>query len=663
MRSLKVLRRFGTQLLFVLVLVGCAATLLPALPVPLERDEGEYALAARLLERGGLPYRDQFMQKPPGVVLAYRAVFLTLGRDATAIHLALLVVHLTTATLLCGLGRKMAGEAGGLFAALLFCLSLFTPLYEAMVANTEAFMLVPLVAAMSLLWSLYARSRHGAVSPRAELAWVAAIGLGLGMATLCKQVALYHLPHVGLCLLALGGGWRRGAARLVTMAAGAALPWLACLAWYAAAGAAGAFLDGVLWHNLEYVRGGGEGSALALLRLRLAAFTWFDAATWVAALAGLGWMIRRRRWWSVLFAGGWLAAACLGLSAGGYFRGHYLIQALPPVCLAAAWLLAGAGEDSVIARPRRIRTSSRLAAAVALTVLVLGLWAVARPWPAGRTPAAQSFRRYQTARFLNAELIGRALRAAGARSVYVLGSEPEIHFHCDCPPLTPYVISNPLFGGFASSRRRQHEVMARLTADPPEYLVISHDEGIPLFAGSDRWLRDEVWRLARRRYAPVLLSREGRQGLSTVPPGWRPRPPRGREPGLDLLVFRRRSAAAKESARVRLGGRWALAAALRLDHHFTDGTVTDRRSGRTATLDDYLVRGVHLGLTWRRQGGMAPGEGLEPPTNRLTADRSTTELPRSVAGRGIVGGGRRPRQTPRPPLRLSLTARRCRGTA
>jgi hypothetical protein len=33
----------------------------------------------------------------------------------------------------------------------------------------------------------------------------------------------------------------------------------------------------------------------------------------------------------------------------------------------------------------------------------------------------------------------------------------------------------------------------------------------------------------------------------------------------------------------------------------------------------------------KREGGeMAPREGLEPPTNRLTADRSTTELPRNV---------------------------------
>ena len=45
------------------------------------------------------------------------------------------------------------------------------------------------------------------------------------------------------------------------------------------------------------------------------------------------------------------------------------------------------------------------------------------------------------------------------------------------------------------------------------------------------------------------------------------------------------------------------------------------------------VAAVFLLLLLRRilsEGGMAPREGLEPPTNRLTADCSTTELPRNV---------------------------------
>jgi len=51
--------------------------------------------------------------------------------------------------------------------------------------------------------------------------------------------------------------------------------------------------------------------------------------------------------------------------------------------------------------------------------------------------------------------------------------------------------------------------------------------------------------------------------------------------------------------RWRFGEAWEIEGALRADRHFTDWTVTDRVSGRTTELDDYLVHGVNLGLAYR----------------------------------------------------------------
>src|SRR5690348_4867189 len=44
---------------------------LPALRLPLERDEGAYAYIANLWLHGGLPYRDVFDHKPPLLYLLY----------------------------------------------------------------------------------------------------------------------------------------------------------------------------------------------------------------------------------------------------------------------------------------------------------------------------------------------------------------------------------------------------------------------------------------------------------------------------------------------------------------------------------------------------------------------------------------------------------------
>jgi hypothetical protein len=48
--------------------------------------------------------------------------------------------------------------------------------------------------------------------------------------------------------------------------------------------------------------------------------------------------------------------------------------------------------------------------------------------------------------------------------------------------------------------------------------------------------------------------------------------------------------------RYRLGAGWQLELALRLDQRFADWQVTNRLSGATGTVDDYLIRGFTLGV-------------------------------------------------------------------
>jgi hypothetical protein len=48
-----------------------------------------------------------------------------------------------------------------------------------------------------------------------------------------------------------------------------------------------------------------------------------------------------------------------------------------------------------------------------------------------------------------------------------------------------------------------------------------------------------------------------------------------------------------------LGDRWFLEFALRADQHFADWQLTDRVSGRTGAIDDYLALGGYLGIGFR----------------------------------------------------------------
>lgn len=58
-------------------------------------------------------------------------------------------------------------------------------------------------------------------------------------------------------------------------------------------------------------------------------------------------------------------------------------------------------------------------------------------------------------------------------------------------------------------------------------------------------------------------------------------------------------ASASLGLRVRLGEGFLFEPALRLDQHFADWDITDRMSGATASIDAYLLKGVHLAFAYR----------------------------------------------------------------
>jgi hypothetical protein len=509
----------GPLFLLGLILLAIPFFFWPTLPVPLERDEGEYAWAADVLGHGGLPYRDTFLQKPPGIILIYRGIFSTIGAGAVAIHAALAANYVLVAYLLYRLGRRVTGDRqGGLWAAFLFVLSLISPAYQAAVTGTEAFMILPLVAAMACLWTVAERGADGRV---------AAAGLLFGLAIFFKQVAVFHGVHIGLSFLILGRNWTQRIRWLAIFCVCGLVPYTAWAGWYAARGALAPFLDCLLWHNLEYISGGMEAHGWPRLVRELKQFALFDLVAWAGAAAAVGMMLCQRRWWLAWFVGGWLVAAAAGICSGGYYRGHYFIQGLPPLCLACAFALCA------------LRRFSHAPAIAALAILAV--WAWPRPWAFGKSPEQQSLERYHVPRFINAVRVGDWLRAMAAGSLYVLGSEPEIYHYSDASGVVRYVIANPLFGGFASSQARQLEVLEALRAQPPQYIVVAWPpETIPVFAGSDTFLLREVLTLLDEKYRLEAFTRPDAFGLyKASSPRW------DRQAPTDLAIFSRREGSGK----------------------------------------------------------------------------------------------------------------------
>ncbi|HEY8666595.1 MAG TPA: glycosyltransferase family 39 protein [Tepidisphaeraceae bacterium] len=500
-------------LLFAVFSVVFSILISPSLKVPFERDEGEYAHAADLLLGGRLPYRDTFLQKPPGIFLIYAGIFLTLGSGFVAVHVGLLLNYLAVGWLLYLLGKRIGGPSAGLWAAGLFYLSLFMPLYQSFAANTEAFMILPICAAMLLLWD--ARERPAA--------WrCALIGLLFGFGIFIKQTAVFQGLQIGILLLFIGTEWKVRLRNLALFGMCAAIPFGICLAWYAAAGALPQFLDCVLWHNLEYRGQSFEATGLSEIRRALSTLQPMDMIVWVAAMiwliaAAITW---RRTGWAAWFIGGWLLAAAMGISVGGYYRGHYFIQALPPLCLGCALAL---------------RAGPRYQPAGVL--LVVAAWILAQPWLFSKTIEQQSKERYwQSIRFVNAVTIGDWLKAHDVKTLYILGSEPELYHYSHATAVSRYVISNPLFGGYQTSRQRQEEVFRAVSSHKPDAIIVSYGGFTPVFEHSDFWLFQQIQPLLEKSYAPVAYCTEQAAGLQEITP-------RGLDTALrefDLIIYLKR---------------------------------------------------------------------------------------------------------------------------
>jgi hypothetical protein len=451
--------------LIVAALVGFALIRAPFLSLPLERDEGEYAYIAQRMLAGDVPYRDAFDQKPPGVFVAYALAFTLLAESIEGIHLFLWLWTAAAGATLFALVRALAGGVAGGFALLAFALASADPQLQGHAANTENWMLLPLVLSAAACVRGWRRGNR--------LSWLACGGFA-ALACWFKQVAV-----TDACLLAagvLGDGIlgrpapaaRTALARGALFALGAALASAPALLYLAATGALAPFLDAVFLHNLGYARASSWAEGLANLRVALARQGPSFAAVWALALAG--WLLPGRVAGPVRHAlAAWWLASFAGAAIGLHFRPHYFLQTVPALCA-----LAGIGAAGLAERlgARRARPPGWSVAAIAALVAVLP-FAAHRDLLLAGSPAAISRQFYGLNPFPESLVIAQHVaRNSGPEDrVFVVGSEPQILFYAGRRSATRYIFFYPLTGDYPDARARQQAVIEEVRAARPLYVV------------------------------------------------------------------------------------------------------------------------------------------------------------------------------------------------
>lgn len=315
----------------------------------LDGDEAIYGSIAALMNAGGQLYGPGGVDnKPPGIFWVYAATFHAAGSyEMTAIHAVGLAVVAATCVLLFVIGRDLGGFRTGLLAALFYGVLTAAGNPRLLAANTELFMMLPLVASVLLML-------------RRRWFWSGCLLVAAGA---FRQVAAVNV------LLAIAG---------ILWIEPAGNRWRAA-AWFAGGmtavlvgGALALLLTGSLFGFWRWTVGSLYGYAstnwvpsFVWLRAKdsLVPFVVDMAVLWIAAIAlASRWRHLERPEKLVVM---WLALAMVGSMAAGHLSWHYFIQAMGPLALAAARCF------DRFSLGRRALT----AAAVGIAIPALGWWA------------------------------------------------------------------------------------------------------------------------------------------------------------------------------------------------------------------------------------------------------------------------------------------------
>jgi Dolichyl-phosphate-mannose-protein mannosyltransferase len=503
-----------TILLAAGIVLIVAAVRAPLLSIPLERDEGEYAYIAWRLGYNELPYRDWVDQKPPAVFYIYRLALSLPFESVRAIHFAGLLFAAASACALFFLGLQFMDRFWAWLGAALFALLGADPLVQGTAANTEIFMLCPLIFSQIAFFIAAAKNQR--------TVWLMVLAGALtGIAVMFKQVAIvnWFLLAAAYPIFARGEKrWRSAISFIAWSALGLLIVLALVLFYFWRHGGLHEFVDNVFAHNLQYIAGIGAPARVEYCWGTLTILARTQATVWAFAAVGLaGLFTSGRVKWSV-FLVGWLITSSIGVSASGYFFPHYFQQLLPPLALAAA---AGAEWFDAIKLWRIIPVWGRRVA----VVLILTVLPAITLWPFLFTYApAEAVRKIYPGNFF-AEMPEFAQRIENVTPpeapVFIFGAEPELLFYAHRRSATRYIFLFPLYGPYGGVREKQTAAAVEIERARP--LTAAYLPNALFFVpGTDQYFTQwSMSYLQENFYADTWLIADelGEARIETVAPG------------------------------------------------------------------------------------------------------------------------------------------------
>jgi 4-amino-4-deoxy-L-arabinose transferase-like glycosyltransferase len=408
--------------------VIAAALRLPYVWTGLSTDEGGYAYVAQQWSRGAQLYGRDWIDRPQGLLLTYRGL-LALGESGWAIRGLVVLIGALMTLLVAAIGGLLAGRRLAVAAAGVYAVIAVAPHLYGFTLNGELLSSVPATAAVAVaLW--WRRSVDGERRPagRGRIAWLVLAGVLAGIGLTMKQSGFDGLVVVLAVAAGVRAPWLVRLGRAMLVAVSFAVPVGACVidgihrGW-------SMYWNAILGYQLSTFGGSLPYSAdrwhdfLHYLPLVL----WDIGAVIVVAVLGLVLFPRGSRWPLIW----WLIAATIGINLGGSYWTHYYVQAIPPLVLAASYVVVAASQRLI-----------RIVVAVVLVVPALAWMAAVLLMSPTHRAATIPYDKGAANQRKQAAVIDAM--TTPDQSVYVFYAEPLVYFLSHRTTSYPYLWGIPI---------------------------------------------------------------------------------------------------------------------------------------------------------------------------------------------------------------------------
>lgn len=458
--------------------------------LPIGQDQGLFITIGQLIERGGMPWRDIWENKPPGVYYLYAAVlaFFPDYAQKCVLRLPVLVPEglyvscaqyglafvdwlwaVATAAAVGWFALHLFGRAEAAVATVAF--ALFSSMVQVAQGGSmpDGQVLLPTAVAMCAALR-FADTRRGR--------WLVVAGLASGMALLFKQtgglvaaaIAAWLVLDAPLRACGWRGAARVGAERTGLLVSGVLVVWLPVGLALAAAGALAAFLDQTIFWYRSYVAP--TGGVVEVARLAASqswkVFQGSQAALWLGALSAAP-LLRpaarddARVWLLVA----WTASALASVAAGGArFHQYYYLVLVPPFSVLTSFGLTHLWRQ--VTRTWRIYGAVCALGVLLLSSQLQAQWLL-RVW----------YTRIQSWTWGAEEFVAADASSGPAGPMLVWGYGSQIYALSGRLPAVRFAHPEAALGGIRLDARGQAnraEIISTLRAQPPPYIAVAGPE-------------------------------------------------------------------------------------------------------------------------------------------------------------------------------------------